>query len=474
MRLHLTKNYFNRLGLLVFVFGLLWLVGVRGQTNVQAATIQAVLINAVDTSLWSPNSPDPAGIEYRASTNTLLITDSEVEEMPNYFQGKNMYESSLNGTLINTSSTTAFSTEPTGLALNPSNGHIFISDDNKKKIFEINLGNDNLFGTSDDIVTSFLTSGFGSTDPEGLAFGLGRIFIADGVGTEVYVIAPGANDIFDGVDDQITHFDTSLAGQADPEGIAFNPDSGTIYVVTNNGGKLANKITEFSITGEVINEIDISFLAARSTAGLAYGPGSNNPSQNSIYIVARGVDNNSDPNENDGRIYEIAVSTSITPTPTPTPTIQANLLTNAGFELDANIDTRPDNWTSKSFFTRSNTIVQAGSFSGRHLSTANRGYTILQNVSGIIAGSNYNFSGWTNIPTTSDTFSYKLQVKWLNSSGATISTKTVKTYSTATSGWDQFSGSLVAPTGAVTAAIRMNLTSLKATIYTDELIFKKL
>ena len=33
-------------------------------------------------------------------------------------------------------------------------------------------------------------------------------------------------------------------------------------------------------------------------------PSSADPDQTSLYMVARGVDNNSDPNENDGVLYE--------------------------------------------------------------------------------------------------------------------------------------------------------------------------
>ncbi|OGK11552.1 hypothetical protein A2954_01695 [Candidatus Roizmanbacteria bacterium RIFCSPLOWO2_01_FULL_37_12] len=448
-------------------------------TTTQAANIQATLVRTINTAAWSPNSPDPAGLEYRASTNTLLVTDSEVEEMPNYYQGKNMFESQLSGSLVNTYNTTHFSNEPAGLALNSANGNIYSSHDGQKKVYVIKLGQDGLWGTPDDVITSLSTSAFGSNDPEGLAYGSGKLFIADGVGTEVYTVDPGPNGQFDGIaptgDDTVTHFDTAVYGQADPEGIAFNSTNNSLYVVSNNGGKIANKISEFSLNGNLLNEIDISFLGARSTAGLAFAPGSNNPAINNIYIAARGVDNNSDPNENDGKIYEITLSGAApTATNTPTPSQQGNLLINSGFELDANSDSKPDNWTLKNFFTRSNTLVHGGSFSGRHSSTTDNGYTILQKVTGITAGSTYSFSGWTNIPATTDSFTYKLQVRWLNSTGGIISTKTAKTYTAATSGWNQASTNLVAPAGATTADIRMIVSSLNAQIYSDDLTFGKL
>lgn len=480
----------------IFVIGIFTtLTFLPGKKDLAKATsLQASLVNTIDTSLWSPNSPDPAGLEYLASSNTLIVSDSEVEEMPAYFQGLNVFESSLDGTLENTYSTTLFSNEPTGVAVNPTNGHLFFSDDNKKKVFEVDQGADKIFGTSDDTVTSFSTSSFNSNDPEGVAFGGGKLFIADGVGTQVYVVDPGVNGIFDGVspsgDDQVTNFDTSNMTQPDPEGIAYNTDNNTLYIVSNNGGKLDNRITETTTTGSVVNVIDISFLGARSTAGLAYGPGSANPVVKNIYIAARGVDNDQNSNENDGKIYEITLTSMPSPTPTPTETpgpsptstpnpselpepspIPANLLSNGGFELDANNDGKPDSWSSKKFFTRSSEDVVGGTYAGRHLSTSNSGYTISQLVSGIIPSRSYNFSGWTNIPPTTDSFTYRLQVRWLNSSGNTISTKTIKKYTVQTSGWDQASANLVAPASATTAIIRMSVGSLNARIYADEFSF---
>jgi hypothetical protein len=57
-------------------------------------------------------------------------------------------------------------------------------------------------------------------------------------------------------------------------------------------------------TGELLGTLDISAAGARKPAGLALAPSSEDPSQMSLYIVDRGVDNDSNPNENDGKVYE--------------------------------------------------------------------------------------------------------------------------------------------------------------------------
>ena len=162
----------------------------------QVVTTKATLVAVVDTSKWSPSSPDPAGIDYWPAQGGLLISDSEVDEMPAFFQGFNLFVTSTNGILSDTLTTTFFSNEPTGVAINPTNGHLFFSDDNMNRIFEVNLGTDRSFGSADDVTRSFAASTFGIIDPEGLAYGAGSLFVADGVGKKVYQLSPPTNGVF--------------------------------------------------------------------------------------------------------------------------------------------------------------------------------------------------------------------------------------------------------------------------------------
>jgi len=152
---------------------------------------------------------------------------------------------------------------------------------------------------------------------------------------------------------------------------------------------------------------------------------------------------------------------------------KVNLLSNASFELDANGDTRPDNWTSNSLFTRFNTVSAVdGSYVGRHLATANNGYTISQAVNNLVAGTRYNFTGSVNIPATSDTFTFTLNVQWRNASNSAISTTTIKQYTASTGGtWDQVVANMVAPAATTNALVRMAVSSLNATIYVDDFLF---
>ena len=154
-------------------------------------------------------------------------------------------------------------------------------------------------------------------------------------------------------------------------------------------------------------------------------------------------------------------------TPPPPPSSD---LANSSFEADVDGDTRPDSWTSLAAFTMGSQLVHTGVNAGRHFAIDNSSYIVKQNVSGVTGGNSYQFGGWVNIDPTTDIFTFKLQVQWRGASG-TIATTTVKTYTTATSGWDEVASTLAAPAGTTNAQVIMNVGSLNTSIVVDEFSF---
>ncbi len=170
-----------------------------------------------------------------------------------------------------------------------------------------------------------------------------------------------------------------------------------------------------------------------------------------------------------------APSTPLPPTATPAPIgggPAQNLLQNGGFELDANGDTRPDNWTTNTRVTRSAAVVRSGSYAMRHYATDNANYTISQTVAGVAAGTNYVLLGYVTIPPTGDTFTFNVRVRWLRSDNTIIRTDTARSFIGSTGGvWEMAHGVYTAPSGAVQARIEMNVSSLNATVYADDFAF---
>lgn len=270
----------------------------------------AALVRSVALSALSPPSPDPAGIAYLPNENQLLVSDSEVDEMSIY-QNVNLYQLTLEGALEATGNTTAYSNEPTGLGFDPARGHLFVADDVQSKVFEIAPGDDGQLLSGDDVVVaSFGTEAFGNSDPEDVAFdpSTGDLFLADGIGTEVYRVSRGTNGVFDGVppdgDDVTSHFDVALFGAQDSEGLGFDANRGTLLVLDRK----TNRIYETSKDGFLVNSIDISAAGANGPADVALAPPSSGSGPMNLYIVARGEDNDGDPLENDGMLYEMSVS----------------------------------------------------------------------------------------------------------------------------------------------------------------------
>ena len=283
--------------------------------SVTASTIVPTLVHTTLTSQWSSPSPDPMGGTFIPTSGRLMISDSEIEEYQRpYWQGGNVFTSSLQGAFLPpVQDITGFTNEPTGIAFNPSNNHLFVSDDSMKEIFEVNPGGDGKYFTGDDTRTQFDTKVLGTNDTEDVAYDPfnGYLYLADGLNSEVWEVRPGPNNRFDGVppagDDQASHWDTSSKGISDPEGITVNTDTGTLYV-TGHG---ATKVIETTLDGTVLNIYDIAFIknlyGRMQPSGLAYGPSSTTPGVKNLYITDRAVDNDSDPRENDGKIHEITL-----------------------------------------------------------------------------------------------------------------------------------------------------------------------
>lgn len=290
-------------------------------------TEPTTLIQTIDLSALSPPIPDAAGIGYNPTTETLQITDSEVDELPLYV-GANLFALEVDGTFLYTSTTQSFSFEPTGISYDSANDRVFLSDDDKRRIYEITAGPDSLYHTNDDVITTFRTDVFSSLDPEGVALNSsnGFLYIADGVSNEVYVVDPGQNGIFDGAlhqggDDIVTGFDTFSLGIYDPEGIHYDPTTGNLIIASRS----TTAIFEVTIGGALVRRIDIVAAGAIRPSGVTLAPSSIDPGKESYFIVDRGVDNIVDPAENDGRLFEFALDTSVptatnTPGPSPTPT----------------------------------------------------------------------------------------------------------------------------------------------------------
>jgi hypothetical protein len=280
-------------------------------------TVMAQLVQVIPTSGFDPPSPDPSGIVYLPPSGSrsgrFEITDSEVDETTGAgYHGVNLWQIRPTGTVLDTGTTLPFSKEPTGLGYGLDGGAValFISDDDKRKIFVDKVGNDGRYGTSDDVVTSVDTGALGSADTEDPEYDplTGHLFFLSGAGTEIYDIDP-VDGAFGNGNDTTTHFDISQYAN-DFEGLSSDPSRGTLLL----GARASDRIFEITKAGALVQTIDLSQIPNLShVSGLALGPASDGSGRNDLWIVDRKVDNGSNPNENDGLLFEVRAAVSDAP-----------------------------------------------------------------------------------------------------------------------------------------------------------------
>ncbi|MGI8828225.1 MAG: hypothetical protein ACR2I5_00425 [Candidatus Limnocylindria bacterium] len=296
--------------------------------TIEAAAVEtATLVHTVEGSALSPESPDPSGIGYNSNLDRLVMTDGEIEEEKNNsypYPGTNGWLLPRNGA----STTATFDTtthqcraggslvrnvEPVGVAYNSASNTYFVVRDGSETLWELSA--------SFAPLRCLGLESFGVADAEGVAYGNGSIFIADGTGAEVWRISPGPNGVFgtpDGtgaIDDVlVSHFDTASLGQPDAEGIEFDPTTGTLYIVSNKDG---SPILEVTTDGVPVRTLQVSGVTLDSARGLTLAPGTTEAVQH-IYVADARVDNNRNGGAIDGRIYELATGASAPTAPDTT------------------------------------------------------------------------------------------------------------------------------------------------------------
>ncbi|HEX6812623.1 MAG TPA: hypothetical protein VF384_13435 [Planctomycetota bacterium] len=274
-----------------------------GGIDVETATLRATIA----TSSWSPSSPDPSGVAYDPLFDRLMLTDGEVDEMTIY-AGVNFFEPSRTGILARTSATVGYTPEPAGVALDTATRTFYLSDDDRDKVYVVAAGPDGLLNTADDSVRSFSVGNF-TTDPEDVAFDntTRDLWVIGGDTVIAHKLQPGPNGVFDGTapngDDVLVSFDLAPFGATDPEGIAIRPSDGGIYVA----GKPRTLLLHLNALGQLLRTITLPSTGLIKPAGITWAPSTVGPGD-SLFLVDRGVDNDLNPNENDGLLLEYGVS----------------------------------------------------------------------------------------------------------------------------------------------------------------------
>jgi hypothetical protein len=250
------------------------------------------------TDMAALGSNDPAGIAYVPGMG-LFVSDSEVEESP-FFRTTNLWKLQPDGTLIQSSSILNFTSEPTGLAFDSGTNRLYISDDDKFKIYWVDPANPTVK------LGEFGVKPLGCNDPEDVAANSnnGHLFIVNGD----QVPGPTANTIVETNSTGTQVFSTIHlpAEITDPEALVYDATHDVFYV----GGGFSPDIWVVDHSGSILQKIDVlegyRHEVNNTAAGvkdLELAPSSDpddDPSTLSLYVADYGASHVSD-----GRMLEI-------------------------------------------------------------------------------------------------------------------------------------------------------------------------
>ena len=271
------------------------------------AAVTATLVRSVPTSAYSPPSPDPSGIGYLPDLDRFVISDGEVEEMT-IFAGVNLFETTRAGTQTRNGVSQPWSNEPTGVGYNPATRQLLGQRRQQPRDLR-RLRRARTPGTAAATTqspTSTLPPGAtaipraSTCDPV-----TGSVWVADGVNAQVYRYRPGPDGTFGTTDDLRSNFDVGVYGAVDPEGHCLR-------LRPRHPGRRRRRLPHDlrarpQRCAAQHHQHDRRRHAQRSRRRRSR-PGSANPGARNYYVVARGIDNDNHPDENDGKLYELAAT----------------------------------------------------------------------------------------------------------------------------------------------------------------------
>jgi sugar lactone lactonase YvrE len=300
---------------LLFVAVVIGLAAVTVAEPAIGAT-EGMLVRQSNTA-WSIPSTDPTGITYVPKTK-LWISDSEVDE-EDFWKQRNLFIANRMGALQKTRRLDKATVEPEGISWYPRSKSLFVVDDDKNAIFRFGRGRDRKTGTRDDKVVKLVnTLRYGSGDAEGVTWHsrrgvLDMLIWTDSTNKKIYELKRGRDHRFGTRDDvmrrQFTASDfPDPRGRrlTDPTGVYFDRKTGHLFTVSSS----QRFVLETTLAGAFVKTIDMPFCrdgtapGCRGFSDLVFAPGTDG-SRRRLYLTDRGVDNDFDPDENDGRLYQV-------------------------------------------------------------------------------------------------------------------------------------------------------------------------
>ena len=295
-------------------------LGVAAAQPAGAATWAVEQVRKSSTATWPRPSPDPTGLTYDAQSKKLLVSDAEVDEGP-LWRDRNLFVATRNGHLWAARKLVKATHEPEGISWYGRRKVLFVADDDRTAILRFGRGPDRKIGTGDDTVLRLLeTERWGSFDPEGVTFRAehGRVNMliwadagmGSGNANAIFKVKRGQDQRFGTEDDVMSTFSTSAPpfGYTETAGVVYDPWRKSLLLVSSE----QCPIFETTLSGHVVRRIGTRAICAPGTAtigfsDLVFAPGTDG-SPRRLYLSDHGQDHDPfQPGDNDGRIYQVKI-----------------------------------------------------------------------------------------------------------------------------------------------------------------------
>jgi Calx-beta domain len=230
---------------------------------------------------------DPSGIAWIPSLNQFFIADSEHDESP-FYSSINMFALGSDGSYIRNYNLEGYTKEPTGLAYDPNNGYLYVSDDSKAGVFWVDPLNPTVK------LGFFDTKLLGYQDTEDLKIDplTGHIHEVDGELMQLIELTT-TGQFVDSV--------PLPSIMKDAEALAYDPKHDVYFV--SSGHETNHNIYVIDPLGDLLATISVlSPYSGVKVKGLELAPSSdpNDGNQLSLYVADYGSDQ-----VNDGKLWEI-------------------------------------------------------------------------------------------------------------------------------------------------------------------------
>ena len=260
-------------------------------------------VHAIDTN--DLGLLNPAGLAFSPDANIFFVLEAHSTAWANIATMTPFDE------LVDTVGVDVSMIDPINLAFDNWANRLLLFDTASSELVEIDTDPDGHLDPSPE-ARRYQVGQLGVQEPRGMTVdpASGHLFILDSAALQIVRIEPDAQDGFDGAaalkEGRVSRVDLTQAGLVDPQGLAFNPINGHLYLLSPADQRLYELIE----TGRVVAIFQLPPFEFVDPHGLVFafsGDATDDPSIINLYIADTGLSEGKKTGQELGRIMEMSL-----------------------------------------------------------------------------------------------------------------------------------------------------------------------